>query len=159
VPIDLDMSYWNPSGNQQVPAMGGFEALGPAIVLTPSSAMPTNVTCGLTFDASVVDKQNNKVCAAQGGGLGDCTPGDLSAFQFKMEALRVTLQGISDNDTGVARTDDIIASFNAPVAMASIANITMTQGGAAFNGFTATVMSPTTVRIHPTAAGGFAATT
>ena len=35
VPIDLDMSYWNPSGNQQVPAMGGFEALGPAIVLIP----------------------------------------------------------------------------------------------------------------------------
>ena len=35
VPIDLDNSYWNPSGDQNEPAMGGFDALGPAIVLAP----------------------------------------------------------------------------------------------------------------------------
>src|SRR5450432_3689772 len=29
VPIDPDMSYWNPSGDQQVPAAGGYDALGP----------------------------------------------------------------------------------------------------------------------------------
>src|SRR4030095_15056062 len=35
VPIDLNSSYWNPSGDQNVPAMGGFDALGPAIVILP----------------------------------------------------------------------------------------------------------------------------
>jgi hypothetical protein len=33
VPIDQNTSYWNPSGDQNRPAMGGFEALGPALVI------------------------------------------------------------------------------------------------------------------------------
>src|SRR4029079_11304564 len=30
VPLDPALSFWNPSGDQQKPAQGGFDALGPA---------------------------------------------------------------------------------------------------------------------------------
>ncbi|MDB4958314.1 MAG: Bacterial Ig-like domain [Myxococcales bacterium] len=160
VPIDLDSSYWNPSGDQQVPATGGFDALGPAIVLVPNGALPTNITCGLSFDPSVVDKQGNAVCATSDGSVtGSCTPGDVSAFTFKSEALRVTLQGISDNDTGIPRTDPVVIVATAPVDPASINGITMTQNGTAFTGFTISLSTPTTIRLTPTAPTGLAATT
>ena len=92
VPLDNAMSYWNPSGNQQVPAMGGFEALGPALVLVPLGGVPTNVTCGLVFDATVVDKQGEQLCAPPNGDVkAGCNGGDLAAFEFGVEKL--TLQG------------------------------------------------------------------
>jgi hypothetical protein len=92
VPLDAAMSYWNPSGNQQVPAMGGFEALGPALVLVPLTGMPTNVACNLEFDSSVVDKQGEQICAPPNGDVTvGCDSGDLAAFGFGVEAL--ALQG------------------------------------------------------------------
>lgn len=104
VPIDLDMSYWNPSGNQQVPAMGGFEALGPAIVLVPSAqGLPTNLACGLVFDPSVVDKQGNGICAPAGGDINaGCNDGDVGAFAISTEALTISGGSFNSGATGVA---------------------------------------------------------
>ena len=138
VSIDLDQSYWNPSGNQQVPAMGGYDALGPAIVLVPKGGtMPTNSTCGLTFASNVTDKQGNKVCTPPAGrpaectgaiedcaAVLDCTAGDVSAFSFKSEALRLTVLGIVDGGSGIDGTQPIFVNSNAPLAAASLANIT-----------------------------------
>ncbi len=140
VPIDLDQSYWNPSGDQQVPSAGGYDALGPALVLVPAGGtMPTSSTCGLTFASNVTDKSGNRVCAPPGGRPAECTgaiddcskelectPGDVSAFSFKSEALRLTVLGILDGATGVPGDQPIFVNANAPLAPASLANITIT---------------------------------
>jgi hypothetical protein len=139
VPIDLDQSYWNPSGDQQVPAMGGYDALGPAIVLVPTGGfLPTNLKCGLTFADDVVDKQNNRVCAPPAGRPAsctgaiddcskdlECTPGDVSAFQFTSEALKLTVLAIVNGATGVNGANPIFINANAPVDLNSIQTITL----------------------------------
>lgn len=163
VPIDLDQSYWNPSGDQQVPAMGGYDALGPAIVVVPQGGtMPTNSTCGLTFDSNVVDKQGNKVCTPPAGRPADCTgaledcaaalectPGDVSAFSFKSEALRLTVLGIVNGGTGIDRTQPIFVNSNAPLSAASLASITITP--APPGGFTISQPMPTQIKFIFTA--------
>ena len=161
VPIDPDNSYYNPSGNQQVPAMGGFDALGPAIVLAPlNGVLPTNTTCQLTFNPNIVDKDGNKVCAPPNGRPADCTgrldqceaefeagctPGDVSNFSFKVLPFSIALQGVSDGDTGVDGTSPFFANANAPVSVTSLANITITP--APPGGFTVTAPMPTQIKI------------
>lgn len=140
VPIDPDQSYWNPSGDQQVPAAGGFDALGPAVVLAPRlGLLPTSSTCNLTFDSSVVDKQGNQVCAPPAGRpascdgrLEDCpadlmcTPGDTSAFSFSTDSLRVNVLGITDGATMVSVANPIFVNANAPLDPTSVNSITIT---------------------------------
>jgi hypothetical protein len=104
LPTEPSRSYWYPSGNQQVPAVGGFDALGPAVILwvapppnaplvRPEGVLPTNADCSLVFNPRVVDKSGDGVCAPAGGDIsGSCSPGDTSAFTFKTEPLTVTLQ-------------------------------------------------------------------
>lgn len=133
VPLDLANSYYNPSGNQLVPAKGGVEALGPQIVLAPTNtavlpaptanmpaakALPTSTTCGLVFDSSVVDKADLQVCAVPGGRpaactgrLSDCpqfqagcTPGDVSAFSFGTEAMTLQSISVADGQQNVSLT-------------------------------------------------------
>ncbi|HEY1814678.1 MAG TPA: Ig-like domain-containing protein [Kofleriaceae bacterium] len=140
VPIDLADSYWNPSGNQLVPAAGGSDALGPAIVLVPEGGyLPTNTTCGLTFAPTVVDEKNLEVCAVPGGRpaactgrladcpqfLAGCTPGDTTAFSFGVQALAI-ISPITDGETGVSLTLPEFFTANAPLLASSIANITIT---------------------------------
>lgn len=157
VPIDLDMSYWNPSGNQQPPARGGFEALGPAIVLVPARGLPTNIECGLTFAPSVVDKDGNQVCAPPNGDITqDCTPGDVSAFKFKVEALALEpAQPDTNGMTGFSRALDVIIStqFNIVLdpATVSTTTVTVTQNGAPFTGFTLGVPMNKSITLTPTA--------
>lgn len=155
VPIDLDQSYYSPSGDQQVPAKGGYDALGPAIVLVPvGGTMPTNSTCGLTFGADVTDKQGNKVCTPPAGRPADCTgpiedcaaelnctPGDVSAFSFKSEALRLIVLGIVDGGSGVDGTMPISVNANAPLAPATLASITFSPAA------TFTISQPNTSQI------------
>jgi hypothetical protein len=181
VPINLAASYWNPSGFQQVPAMGGFDALGPAIVLVPASVggtamLPTNMTCGLTFAPNVVDKTNTQLCAPANGhpaacaginldqcgaAQGDtCTPGDVSAFTFGTQALALA-SFVNNGDVGVSRTDDVNVTANAPLDAASIASVQVKQGTTAYTQFTVTLdaMNPLLMRIHWTNATGLAAMT
>jgi hypothetical protein len=159
VGIDLNNSYWQPSGDQNKPAMGGFDALGPAIVLTPvtntvppSNALPTNAQCQLTFASNIVDKQNNQVCAPAGGDVTkSCQPGDVSAFQFQTQPLELANQSFQDGDTGVDRVAPVIIVSNAPLAPGGLASVTVKQGTTNFTGFTAVLATPQTLRINWTA--------
>ncbi len=126
VPIDLDMSYWNPSGNQQVPAMGGFDALGPAIVLVPQAGLPTNLDCQLTFATDVVDKQGIQVCAPPNGDiLSDCSPGDTTKVAFKTEPMSF-IATFNSGATGVPRTDPITFAGITPLDPSSTTAVTIT---------------------------------
>lgn len=161
VPIDLDMSYWTPSGNQQVPAQGGFEALGPAIVLVPrGGTLPTSTPCGLTFSSDVRDKQGNVVCAPPAGRSRDCDPtlggaacqaalecaeGDVSAVAFSVEPLRFSVS-IADGAVGVGPADEIVGNANTSIAPTSLANITLTDGTAS-PAFTVTASFSTQFKI------------
>ncbi len=145
VNIDLQSSYWNPSGNQQEPAMGGFDALGPAIVLVSQGPLPTNVTCKLTFAPDVTDKDGIQVCAPPGGDVAqDCTPGNMDAFTFGVEAMSIVPVSWADGDVGVSRTADAFFSLNTNITASTLAGIKVTEGAA--TNFTAfTVMQPTAV--------------
>ena len=158
VPVDLNQSYWNPSGDQNVPAMGGFDALGPALVIIPGlppnagmgtpQFLPTNTTCGLVFADSVVDKQGHKMCAPPDGDVtANCSEGDVSAFSFKVEPLAVKSSNVQDGDTGVPTTGSIDIILTAPPDPASLTAITVKQGATNFTGFTVTLPFPTTLRI------------
>jgi hypothetical protein len=165
VPTDIDNSYWTPSGDQQTPAQGGFDALGPAVVLVPGT-MPTNVDCSIAFSSDVVDKDGNQVCAPPNGDLAaGCTPGDTSAVQFHVEPMTLVLAS-QINVQAQARTSDLIIQSNVPVladAQGNVANITVTEDPATnYTQFTATIASPDLpgqVKIHWTAAGGLTANT
>lgn len=156
VPIDVNNTYWNPSGDQNKPAMGGFEALGPALVIAPNGALPTNLRCKLTFAPDVVDKQNNRVCAPTGGGDSDgdgkidlpCEPGNVDAFEFMTQPLKITNQSFQDGDTGIDPAAPVIMVATAPVAAASLSAITVTQNGTPFNGFMILQPQPQTIRIN-----------
>ena len=139
VPLNFDLSYWNPSGDQNRPAQGGFDALGPAIVLTPSRALPTNVECQLVFaDGSdpnlpaIVDKTGQRVCAPPAGDVTQsCTPGDVSAFKFRVEPMKVVPANISDGQMGVPRNigmggQPIDFIVNVPPDPASLTSVTIT---------------------------------
>lgn len=140
VPIDLAMSYWTPSGDQQKPAQGGFDVLGPAVVLVPSAALPTGSDCTVVFSSSVVDKDGNQVCAPPGGDIhASCTPGDTSAVHFTVEPMTF-LATPPVVDPGQSTTAPITLRAPAPIAPASVSAITVTQGASTpFTNFTATV--------------------
>ena len=170
VPADPAKSYWYPSGDQQPPAMGGIEAIGPAIVYYPQGGMPTNQTCSLSFDASVVDKSGNQICAPMGGRTTECagnldecvqscTSGDVSAFSFKTAPLTLAL---SFDPMGTDRTLPLTLVANTTIDMATLQGaVSMTEAGAAFNGFTVSMSNAggkTTIQVTPTA-GTWAANT
>ena len=60
IPLDVQKSYYQPSGNQQM-SSAGVESLGPAVVIAPGAGMPPGSTCGFAFAGSVVDKQDEGV--------------------------------------------------------------------------------------------------
>jgi len=139
--------------------MGGFDALGPAIVLAVDSmpphsgSLPTGQTCQFVFSSDVVDKTGNNVCApANGDVTGTCTEGDVSAFQFKTQDFVVKNQSFQTGATGVSRTAPVIFVASAPVDPASIPpakpSITVTgPGNTPVTGFTVTQPQPQTIRL------------
>lgn len=158
IQIDLGRSYYNPSGDQNVPAVGGFEALGPAVILAPAQALPTGATCGLTFAADVTDKTDNQVCAPANGDIhAACTPGDVSAFSFQVQALSVQIQGPTEGQTGVDRLSALVIVGNVPLAADTASKITITDNGAAFTNFTAMSMSNNSVILLTPGGTGFSA--
>jgi hypothetical protein len=87
-PLNLTDTFWQPSGNQQVPAAGGFDAIGPAIIVAPLYGLPTNSICGLAFGEDVVDKDHERICASEGGSIDTaCEPGNLDPIAFGTEIL------------------------------------------------------------------------
>lgn len=151
VPINLDASFWNPSGTQNRPAMGGFNALGPAIAIVPQGPLPTGVDCNLVFAPEVVDKQGIQVCAPANGSIAaGCTPGDVSAFTFGVEPLNIKAPS-----TLVPRMQAATFSINAPVDTGTLGGIqiTPTPPGAV------TITTPQNAAIQLEVAGGWAPAT
>jgi len=164
VPADPGASYWYPSGDQLPPAMGGIEAIGPAVIFVPNGVIPTNTTCNLAFADDVVDKTDIKVCAPMGGRTTacagnldlctqSCDPGDVSAFSFKTAPLAINSPL---PPTGNDKTVDLIFVANTVVDDATLTapgTVTVTQNGAAFTAFTVSDM-PTggrsVISVHPT---------
>jgi hypothetical protein len=166
VPIDLNNSYWNPSGNQNKPAMGGFDALGPAIVIAPDSAAPHNgalpsgQNCQLVFSPNVVDKTGHELCTPPGGAVETiddqgnhhkttCTEGDTSGFTFDTQAFTIRNNSFMDGATGVSRTNDVILVASAPIDPSSYtAAITVTgPGNTPVTGYTISQPMPQSLRI------------
>lgn len=146
VPLNRDLSYWNPSGTQDRPAQGGFDALGPALVIVPSQALPTNLSCGIAFSDEVVDKEGRGVCVANYSRepsdnddplvnpfdpkalQPECEPGDFSAFRFTVEPLTFDPSDpLEDDATGISTTAPLIFTTNVPLDVATVvaANITI----------------------------------
>jgi hypothetical protein len=139
--------------------MGGFDAIGPAIVLKPLSALPTSAECGVVFSPDVVDKDDNPVCAPMDGDVANgCEPGDTSAIRFSTEELAFV-----NLTSAVERKNPIVIKANVPLDAASLVNITVIEGtDTVFTAFTANLdpATPTNeIRIQPSAADGFAANT
>ena len=150
VPIDLINSYWNPSGDQNRPALGGFDALGPAIVIAPSGPLPANAECQLAFAdgtmafhdtqnpgsplPAITDKQNEKLCTPPNGDIASpcAAAGDLSQFKFKVEPIAIIQFPFEDNAVGINRTigtpggQSIDFLVNVPLAPASLSMVTVT---------------------------------
>ena len=131
VPLNLQTSFWQPSGNQQKPAQGGLAVLGPAVILTPSLGLPTGTTCTIKFAEQVVDIDGNQVCApALGAITAPCTPGDTSLISWKIDTLQPDPGGSApnDGDVNVGRTATIIESFNAELKASTLSGITLRKG-------------------------------
>jgi hypothetical protein len=142
VPLDLQRTFWQPSGNQQPPAQGGLALLGPAIVLNPSHGLPTGQTCTIVFSEQVTDKAGNPVCAPKWGADGapdevqwpptvDCVAGDTTDITFTVEELRVTGSSPSENQMNFPRVKsgqtfaEMRISFNAEISLASFEDATL----------------------------------
>jgi hypothetical protein len=120
IPLDVEKSFYQPSGNQLITAgPDGVESLGPALVLYPKDeALRTGSTCTVSFTDVVVDKDGNRICAAAKDAEGnlptECpNPGDTSLVSFQTEALRV--KGVLPNDgsINVAYDATLLVQYNA----------------------------------------------
>jgi hypothetical protein len=156
VPIDLERSSWTPSGDQRAPAPGGFDVLGPAVVVVPGPApgvaLPTHRDCGIAFSPDVVDHAGNRVCAPPGGDLtAGCTPGDTGAVRFQVEPLAFAVTSPVDPQAQ-PRDGDLRIRASAPVDAASLAGITVTEDpGIRYTQFTVGIPSaqrPNEILIH-----------
>jgi hypothetical protein len=127
VMLNQQQSYWQPAGNQLIPAGGTPEgSLGPALLLRPinDGRMPTNSDCELILADDVTDKDGIRPCTPEGGNPdADCNPGDLSRFTFKTQRLRFSSTDPENNRTGVSRASARISTYwNAAIDPASIAS-------------------------------------
>ena len=130
--------------------MGGFDALGPAIVLAPVNALPTGQNCTLKFAPDVVDKTNHGICAPPGGDVTKtCAEGDVSAFSFMTQKFTINNQSFMTGATGVSRTAPVIFVATAPIAAGTLTAISVktTTGNTPVTGFTLTQPQPQTVRL------------
>ena len=133
-PLDVAKSYWQPSGNQQVPAHGGVAALGPALVLDTSIGLPTSAQCTLVFDPTVVDDKGLSVCAPPDGDVHQSCPGgnDTSLVSFGTAALRFDAAQ-PGNTPGVDVRSLITVTFTASMDLTSLQNnVTITEDGQPF---------------------------
>jgi hypothetical protein len=53
MPLDRALSFYNPSGNQQIPAASGVNGLGPALILVPTEGLKTSASCTLAFNEAL----------------------------------------------------------------------------------------------------------
>ena len=122
-------SFYNPSGNQLIPADTGLKGLGPALVVVPARGFRTGSTCTVSFRPEVVDKDGNRVCAPPAGDpRRDCAgDGDTSAVQFHVEPLAFSSTDPEDGEA-ISTSDVVLLTFVAPINVDTLGAITMTSG-------------------------------
>jgi len=137
MPLDPQTSFYNPSGNQLLPAVplpGSINGLGPALVLAPLDGMKTGSACTINFRPEVVDKDGENVCAPPDGDIdAGCTPPDTSLISFTVEPLAIAEIGAEPGDgaTDVELTapDEtfalIVIPFNAVIDPSTLDAITL----------------------------------
>jgi hypothetical protein len=128
MPLDAQLSFYSPSGNQQIPAGTiGINGLGPALVLVPLRGMKTGAACTIAFRDEVVDKDGNTVCAPPGGDVtGNCTGGDTSEVSFKVEPLKLAASDPAAGATIAPGGTTILMQFNAAIDPDTVGAITLT---------------------------------
>jgi len=128
----MTKTFWNPSGNQQIPAGAiGVSGLGPAIVLIPEG-MRTGASCGIEIDDSVVDKDGNPVCAPPDGDVDQSCPGngDTSLIEFGTQVFQLVGAAPGDGQQYVRLDTKILLQFNLDVEISSVpANVTLSDAG------------------------------
>ncbi|HEU5061462.1 MAG TPA: Ig-like domain-containing protein [Kofleriaceae bacterium] len=169
MPLDREASYYNPSGNQLLPAVPppqNINGLGPALVLIPLDGMKTGAACTLTFRADVKDKDGENVCAPPDGNIeAGCTPGDTSLISFNVEPLSLFSSAPEDEETEVALTDPgspdatILLQFNAAIDPDTVAAITLTDMMGDPVPISATVSADDAAIVTVTVEGGYQADT
>ncbi len=135
---DAKRSFYNPSGNQQIPSDTGVDGLGPAMVLFAQFGLRTGSTCTIQFRPEVVDKDGNRICAPPGGDVREDCPGDgdTEAIQFQVEPLALDAYDLGsenaegDIEPGTGTDQTILLEFVTDVDPESLGAITLATGGA-----------------------------
>lgn len=132
---DAKRTFYNPSGNQQIPADTGVDGLGPALVLFTQLGLRTSATCTVQFRPEVVDKDGNRVCAPPGGDVDQDCPGNgnTEAIQFQVEPMALDSTDPDPGDTIPPNTgtdQTIFLGFVTDVDPESLGAITLATGGA-----------------------------
>jgi len=169
MPLDREQSFYNPSGNQLLPAVDfpqNINGLGPALVLVPLDGMKTGAACTLTFRDDVRDKDGEKVCAPEGGDIeAGCDPGDTSRISFTVEPLALFGSAPENEETDVALTDPsspdatILLQFIAAVDPDTLDAITLLDDMGDPVPITTTVSADDAAIVTVTVTGGYQATT
>jgi hypothetical protein len=118
----LNKTFWNPSGNQQIPAGSiGVAGLGPAIVVIPEG-LRTGASCVIDIDDSVVDKDGESLCAPPGGDVTKACPGngDTSLIEFGTQIFALLGAAPGDGQQFVRLDAQVLLQFNLDVDTASI---------------------------------------
>ena len=162
VPLNRESSFWQPSGNQLVPAgQVPQSSLGPAIIAVPANGLlPGSQDCRIEFAGDVTDKEFNRPCAPIGGmedtdNLGDCASGDMSAFSFTTEDIGLDSSVPSNNATGIAVTRRVIAlilTARPDPATVPTAAVTVMQGATPRTDFTVALNMANAQRVEITLA-------
>ncbi|HET6610547.1 MAG TPA: hypothetical protein VFG83_01085 [Kofleriaceae bacterium] len=154
VPVSIENSFYNPSGNQLISALTGVDSLGPALFIYPDNGLRASSECSIALADSVVDKDHHQACAPAGGDIGKgCTEGDTSLLTFHSEPL--TVATVNDGSSAL-ENQDLRVIFTVPVTPETVAAFTVTSGGAAVPvTVTQDPDHPTNVDIKPTAPATF----
>ena len=139
-----------------VPTHGGGDVI--------SCAVTPPIPAGLAFDSTtgVISGMPTAASpmmtyAVTATGPGGFTGTNLTIVVY--DPLDLTLEGISNGSVNVSRSSDVLVTANDALVPASLSGITMKSGGAPDLQVTITLESQTTIRAHPTSAGGFTANT
>jgi len=129
--------FYNPSGDQLIPFGEGPAGLGPSLILTPLTYLPTNVDCSVVVDPSVHDKDGNPVPTAE-------------VPVFHTEPLVLVGSAPQDNTTGI---DASAAGFKISLTLNSFLDATAAASGITVQDTTAAAAVPGTVTVDTSSAG------
>ncbi|MBK9030917.1 MAG: Ig-like domain-containing protein [Myxococcales bacterium] len=169
VPLNREASFWQPAGNQLVPA-GQIpqNSLGPALIVVPDNGLlPSASTCHIEFAPDVTDKEFNQPCVPTGGvedtdNIGDCAAGDLAAFSFGTESISLDSSVPTNNSTNIALNRNplsFILSARPDAASVATATVTVMEGAGTRTDFTVGLNAANPARVEVRMAANLIANT